>query len=401
MRFKVICKIAEGGETEIVQEATDRFALFKDLKKSGLSPVSVTPIKEGVLHFSMSFDRGLKTHDKIIFARNLGSMLKAGLALSRALQVMEKQARNKKIKRMLSDIEVSVSEGSTFHDALEKFPRVFNKLFIAMVRAGEESGSLAESLLMIGNQLDKIYTLQRKVRGALIYPAVILSVMLIIAILMLIIVVPSLAATFRELHTELPVSTKIIIGASEFIKAHYIFAMLIAASIVSLFILFKKSARGKSILDKLVLKIPLIGHLVIETNAARTARTFSSLLSSGVPVLRASEITAEVLQNVCYKKVIEETQVVIERGAPISEIFLKHEDLYPPFVAEMLSVGEETGNMAQMLKEVAEFYENEVELKTKDMSTIIEPFLMVIIGAAVGFFAVSMITPMYTVLNTI
>ncbi len=401
MKFKVTCKTAEGGTTELIQEASDKFELFKDLKKSGLEPVSVNVVKTMGSKLSFSFGSQLKMHDKIIFARNLGSMLKAGLALSRALQVIERQTKNKKIKKMLTDIESTVSAGGTLHDALAKFPKTFNDLFIAMVRAGEESGSLAGSLSMIGEQMDKTYTIQRKVRGALIYPAVIFTVMIVIGILMLTIVVPSLAATFKELNSTLPASTQFIIGLSEFIKGHYIVAFLLVIGFVTGFMFFAKSVFGKKVLDKVVLRIPVVGGLIIQTNAARTARTFSSLLSAGVPVIRAAEITGEVLQNVYYKKVIEEAKKVIEQGAPVSSVFQKYEQLYPPFVAEMMSVGEETGNMAQMLGEVALFYENEVEQKTKDMSTIIEPVLMVVIGGAVGFFAVSMITPMYSVLNNI
>ncbi len=401
MKFKVICKTSEGGTTELIQEASDKFELFRDLKKNGLEPISVNALKATSSRFSLSFGSQLKMHDKIIFARNLGSMLKAGLALSRALQVIERQTKNKKIKKMLMDIESTVSAGGTLHDALEKFPKTFTDLFVAMVRAGEESGSLAGSLSMIGEQMDKTYTIQRKVRGALIYPAVIFAVMIIIGVLMLTIVVPSLAATFKELNSDLPASTQFIINLSEFIKGHYIIAFLLVISFVVSFMFFAKSVFGKKILDQVVLKIPVVGVLIVQTNAARTARTFSSLLSAGVPVIRAAEITGEVLQNVYYKKVIEEVKKVIEQGAPVSSVFQKYEQLYPPFVAEMMSVGEETGNMAQMLAEVALFYENEVEQKTKDMSTIIEPVLMVVIGGAVGFFAVSMITPMYSVLNNI
>ncbi len=192
-----------------------------------------------------------------------------------------------------------------------------------------------------------------------------------------------------------------MVGLSDFIKNNILFAILILSVLATSAYLFAKSKLGKKIFDHTFLKIPVIGTIIKETNTARTSRTISSLLSSGVPVIRASEITADVLQNSQYKKVLLETQVAIEKGEVMSSVFSKYPNLYPPFLAEMMMVGEETGNLAPMLKEVAIFYEDEVEQRTKDMSTVIEPFLMVVIGVGVGFFALSMISPMYSVLNNI
>jgi type IV pilus assembly protein PilC len=235
----------------------------------------------------------------------------------------------------------------------------------------------------------------------MIYPAIIMALMVVIAIVMLVVVVPGLSATFKELNVELPLTTKFVVGLSDFIKNNILLALLVVSVFATSVYLFTKSKLGKKIFDHTFLKIPVVGTIIKETNTARTARTISSLLSSGVPVIRASEITADVLQNSQYKKVLLETQVAIEKGEVMSGVFSRYPNLYPPFLAEMMMVGEETGNLAPMLKEVAVFYEDEVEQRTKDMSTVIEPFLMVVIGVGVGFFALSMISPMYSVLNNI
>jgi type IV pilus assembly protein PilC len=246
-----------------------------------------------------------------------------------------------------------------------------------------------------------MYDLERKVRGAMIYPAVIFSVMIAIGALMMVFVVPTLTATFKDLNSELPFSTKIIIGISDFLRDHTLLGIGILIALVALAYSFFKTKVGKRSADFTLLHIPLISTLVKETNTARTARTLSSLLYAGVPITNAIQITGEVLQNSYYKEVLKKAQASIEKGAVMSGTFMEREDLYPVFLAEMLSVGEETGKISEMLAGVGTFYEEEVSQKTKNMSTIIEPFLMIIIGTFVGFFAVAMISPMYSVMDNV
>lgn len=343
----------------------------------------------------------VKLHEKIIFARNMSAMLRAGLPLSRALLIIGRQTKNKKFQGVISAIIDRIGKGGSFHDALSDFPDVFSKLFISMVRAGEESGKLNDSLTLIANQLERSYTLKKKITGALIYPSVIITAMVIIGMLMLIFVVPTLESTFKELNVELPATTQFIIAVSEGLRDHtllFIGGFLLLC--VGLYVA-AKMPRSKKFFDFGLLHIPLIGDMAKELNAARTARTLSSLLSSGVEVSQALEITKDVLQNTYYKSVLDSAKKNIEKGIPISDAFASREDVYPILLPEMMEVGEETGQLSSMLLEVALFYEDEVERATKDMSTVIEPFLMVVIGAAVGFFAVSMLEPMYSLSNSI
>jgi len=270
-----------------------------------------------------------------------------------------------------------------------------------MVKSGEESGGLTSALKIVSSQLEKAYQLTKKIRGALIYPAIIISIMIVIGALMLIYLVPTLTATFKELNVDLPLSTQIVIFISDFLKNNIIFTLFGLCVIgFGLYVSFK-TPKGKRVFDTFLLHVPIISGIVKQVNAARTARTLSSLLSSGVDVLVAIRITKDVIQNSFYKDVLQSAEVNVEKGEPISTIFLKNEKLYPAFVGEMVNIGEETGKLSAMLANVAEFYEEEVEQRTKDMSTVIEPFLMVFIGLAVGFFAISMLGPMYSLADAI
>lgn len=394
-------KKADGSEYIGSFEAKSKSELFTHIREEGGRLLSVK--ESGNAAKGKSFFAGLlgniKTQEKITLARNLGSMITAGLPVTRALSVMGKQSKNKKLKNLLTDLEDEVSKGQTLSDAMKKYPKVFSSLFVSMVKAGEESGNLASSLNIVASQMDKSYNLTRKVKGAMIYPGVILSAMVGIAILMLIYMVPTLTATFAGIGAELPLSTRIIIGASDFLVHHtLIFLSVFGLVIISVMSLLK-SPIGKRAMDHISIKIPVIGPLVKEVQSARTARTLASLLTSGVNIVVAINVTIDVLQNHLYKKALEDARDAITKGEPMSGVFTKYEKLYPIFVGEMVAVGEETGKISEMLVGVADFYEEEVDQKTKDLSTIIEPVLMIFIGAGVGVFAISMLAPTYSLVE--
>lgn len=382
-----------------VAEAHDRFELYEIVRREGGKILSLTEDDAKSLlnlRYWNTLLASVKEYDKILFAKNLSAMLSAGLSLSRALAVMERQVRNPKLQDTISEVASSVRRGDSLHVALQKFPKVFSTLFIAMVRAGEEGGDLSTSLALAGDQMERMYTLKKKIRGALLYPSIIVMAIIGVGYLMMTQIVPTLAQTFAEMKVELPASTKTVIAVSDFLTQNVFLAAVLFVGTVFAIALALRTEIGRRARDFAFLHIPMIGTLVREANAARTARTMSSLLSAGVDVLTALEISREVVQNRYFREVITEAQKAVGAGEPLSVSFAKHEDLYPPFVGEMMSVGEETGATPEMLKRLAVFYETEVDDKTRDMSTIIEPFLMVFIGITVGFFAVSMITPIYS-----
>lgn len=396
--FKYTAVKKDGTRYESVREARDRLGLFSQLRKEGESVLSVSQVGSGfTIRQALSFLQSVKQSEKITFVRNLSAMIHAGLSLSRALTILERQARNAKFKSVIGSLNEEIRKGSPFYVALGKFPNIFSPLLISMVRAGEETGGLAQALAVVATQMERMYALGKRVKGALIYPSIVVTVMLGIGILMLIYVVPTLSSTFKELGVDLPPSTAAIIGTSDFLVQNTLAAGLILLAVLASFYGLAKTKFGKRSIDWALLRMPVIGNIVIETNAARTARTLSSLLAAGVSALQSLSITRDVLQNSFHKEVLAQAGGLVEKGLPLSDAFLRNEKVYPVLFAEMLAVGEETGQNAAMLLKVAEFYEGEVEQKTKDISTIIEPLLMVVIGGGVGFFALAMITPIYSI----
>jgi len=384
-----------------VSNSENTFALARELREKGDELISAEEVKttktSSYIEKINSLLGGVKTRDEILFTRNLSAMVSAGLTISRGLEVMERQTRNKKFKEILGAVQLSVQKGNTLSVSLSAYPKVFSELFISMVKAGEESGKLAESLENLGVQMEKAYQLKKRIRGAMFYPGIVITAMIIVGVVMLIFVVPTLSSTFDELGVELPTSTRLIIGISNFIQHHSVSFVLLVIIVIAGIILLAKNKTGKRGFEWAFLHTPVIRDLVRFTNSARTARTLSSLLNSGVEIIEAVNITKDVVQNSYFRDVLVVAGEQIPKGGAIADAFNQDETLFPPLVGEMISVGEETGNLPEMLHRVADFYESEVDERTKNLSTIIEPILMILIGSVVGFFAVSMISPIYSI----
>ncbi|NCS99234.1 type II secretion system F family protein [Candidatus Parcubacteria bacterium] len=400
--YKAINK--DGDIVKGFKKSNDEISLSNELKSEDLKLIYAEPVnKIGFRNLTERLKNfgTVSTRDKILIYRNISSMITAGLPLSRAISVLIRQSKNPKTKSVLEKVHEDVKKGQSFSDSLAKFPKTFTPLMVSMVKAGEESGNLAESLKVTSDQMEKAYNLQKKIRGAMIYPGVIITAMIIIGFLMMVLVVPTLTGTFAELNVELPATTQFVINFSDFLQSNIVLSISSMLFLVVSFIAGIRTKKGNRIFSWLMLRTPVVSGLVKKINSARTARTLSSLLASGVSFVHSIEIVVDVVQNPYYKEVLEEARKKVEIGQPISKVFEKNENLYPIFVSEMMVVAEETGELGPMLFKVAEFYEEEVDQQTKNMSTIVEPVLMIIVGAAVGFFAISMISPMYSLVETI
>jgi len=398
-RYSYVAKTLKGQPHKGVLEAENTHVLARILRKEGYILISAEEQKKKKKRkFNISFGR-VSVGEKMMFTRNLKVMISAGISIPRSLKILSEQVKTEKFRKILVGIANEITKGSSFSEGIAKHPGVFSELFINMIKVGEESGQLEEVLANLTNQMEREYDLKSKIKGAVIYPAVIVGAMVLIGILMLILVIPKLAQTFEELNVELPATTRLVIGVGEFTANYWYTLPLILAAIFFLLRFASKTETGKKVIDTAVLKIPIVSGIVKKVNSARTARTLSSLIDSGVPIVRSLEILSGALGNIYYKRAMVDAASKIKKGIKLGEVLEEYQDIYPHVVVQMVKIGEETGQTSEILSKLADFYEEQVTAATKNLSAVIEPVLMIIIGAAVGFFAISMVQPMYSMLQ--
>lgn len=384
-----------------VLEAEHERDLARILRERGYFLVSWKEDSGARKGAGLSFLKGVSLKDKMFFTRNLQMMISAGLSLTRAIEILSVQTGSARFQEVLESVHRDIVKGTPFSQALSSYPDIFSELFVSMIGIGEESGNLEEVLKILTRQMEREYELKSKIQGALLYPIVIIGAMLGIGILMIVMIVPSLAETFRDLGVDLPPATQFIIAFGEALTSQwYLFVGGIAALGGAFLMMKRRGVKGRTF-DALVLKLPVVGPLVKQLNSSYTARTLSSLILAGVPLVRALEIAEGTVSNVFFKEAIRDAREEVKKGKKMSEVFQRYTHLYSPLMVQMIEVGEATGSTSEMLVKLADFLEEEVTSTTENMSSIIEPILMVLIGAAVGFFAISMIQPMYSMIGAI
>ncbi len=334
--------------------------------------------------------------EKIFFVQHLRVMIKAGVPFAEAMEVLAQQTANKHLQQVLKTIQEGIEKGETFSAGLKKFPKVFNELFVNMIEAGEASGRIEEALERLYGQIKKDHDIKSKIKGAMIYPSVVLCAMVLIGGLMVVFVIPKITAVFKNSNVPLPLTTRILMGTSAFVRHHGIITILSIIAVVYSFIWIIRTKKGKYYFHSFLLSAPIIGKIIKKINIARFSRTLSSLLATDIPIERTLKITARVLGNVRYKEAVFQASEEIVKGVNIADTLKKYPRIFSPVVTEMIMIGEKTGSLDNVLEEMATFYEEEVSQTMKNLPSIIEPILILLLGMGVGFIAVSVIMPMYS-----
>lgn len=384
--------------------AKDEKALFLQLRSEGFLLTSHREVKESSAFRGFSFLESVLSSvslkEKMMFARNLSIMVSSGVQISLAVEMLAQQTKNKRFRKALEDISEKVQSGVSLGDALGQHPSVFNNLFVSMVRVGEMGGNLEGVLQIVAVQMEKEHDLISKVRGAMMYPSVVVLAMIGVGVVMLTYILPKLTSVFTDMNVQLPATTQAIIALSDFLREHVlVLSFFLLFGTLSL-VFFAKTINGKKFFSFIVLHFPIIKEIVIKTNSARFARIYSSLLKSGVPVVEVLTIISETLSNYFYQKAAKKSKESVQKGVSLSDS-LRDMTIFPPLMFQIVQVGEATGKTDEVLLKLAEFYEADVDQMTKNMSSIIEPFLMIFLGIGVGFFAVAMLTPMYSMMGSI
>jgi type IV pilus assembly protein PilC len=381
-------------------EAENKQVVSDQLKSRGLIVLDIAA-KRGSKEISLDFLKRVKAHDLTIMTRQLSTMVASGMTILRALYVLEEQTESKPLRQALTQIRKDVEAGLPLSDSFERHPKVFNPLYVAMVRSGETGGVLESALLRTADQLEKEDSLRRQVRAAMIYPGVVVSFAAIVLIALVAFIVPVFAKIFKEFGGQLPSLTKFTVGMSGFVTTKWYVCIIVVVGVVFGFLRWKASSWGRPQWDAIKLRLPVkIGDVVQKVALARWSRTFSALLHAGVPILQSIEITGKTAGNAVVERAMADVVDSVKRGGTIAEP-LKQSAVFPAMIVHMVGVGEETGALDAMLSKVADFYEDEVSAAIKALTSIMEPVMIIVVGAMVGFIVISMYLPMFKVYDQI
>jgi len=387
--------VVESGE----MSAATREEVFAQLRKRNIIPTAVNEKPKKASKFS--FGGKVKDKDIVVFTRQFSTMIDAGLPLVQTLEILSTQVENKGFGKTLAQIKTDVESGSTYADALRKHQKIFSELYVNMVAAGEAGGILDTILNRLASYIEKSMSLKKKVKGAMVYPAVVTSIAVLVIAVIMIFVVPTFSKMFTQMGGTLPLPTRIIINMSNFIAG--LGGLMTFGAIVAIVVSikqFRNTEKGKKVTDTILLKLPIFGMLLNKVAVAKFTRTLGTLVSSGVPILDGLEITAKTSGNKVVEYAIMDVRKGVAGGKTLAEPITKAK-VFPPMVTHMIAVGESTGALDAMLSKIADFYDDEVDAAVSNLTAMMEPMLMVFLGGSVGFIVVAMYLPIFKLITLI
>jgi type IV pilus assembly protein PilC len=377
-------------------------AVVAELRRKGLTVVRLEE-KRGALDLRamMENSKRISMRDKAVFARQFATMINSGLAVLRALYVLEEQTQNQRFKKIIKLVRDDVEAGMPLSDAMARQPAAFDRLYVAMVRAGEAGGALDLTLLRLATQLEKQDSLRRSIKSAMTYPILIAAFAIMVMIGMLLFIIPIFANMYKDLGGQLPSLTRMMMGISNMLKGYWFIIFPVIILIVWALIRLKNTEKGRRSWDRFKLALPMkLGPLIQKIAVSRFSRTLATLVGSGVPILQAIEITGKTSGNTVIEDAMVDVKESVRSGETIAKP-LSRVAVFPPMVTHMISIGEETGALDSMLNKIADFYEDEVDATVKSLTSIIEPIMMLFVGGLVGVIVISMYLPMFNMMNLV
>lgn len=396
--FKYTARDKSGAEQKGLIEARNSQNAAGILRKKGFF---VLMLKETMpASISTSFMHRISTSDITDFTRQLSTMVEAGLPLTKSLRILAAQSSNVRLRKLLEDILGDVEAGSSMGDALGKRQKYFSPTYIALIRSGEASGTLDDVLLRLADNLEKQREFRNKIKGAMIYPVIVIAGMGIVMFIMMAFVVPKLTDLYSEFEIDLPAATTLLISVSTVFANYWLFILVGVLGLIVFFLRWKSSGSGKAIWDRIKLKIPIFGQLQKEVELIEAARTLGILVGAGLPIIEALEIVADSMDNIVFRQGMEQAMKDVEKGYPLG-LSLGRNKNYPPIFSEMITIGEESGKLDDTLKRLAGFFETKSDSTVKGLTSAIEPLIMVVLGVGVGFLVLAIIMPIYNLTSAI
>lgn len=400
MIFRYQGRTKTGAQKKGTIEAANRNAAIAKLRSQGINPRVIEESKS-VLHYEISLGNKVKHKDFIIYLRQYATLIRAGITVVDATHILQQQTSSKPLKKALIDVEEDIRQGVAFSEASARHPKVFPPIFVNMMRAGEASGNIDDTLERLADSMAKQYSLKKKVQATLTYPAVLLIITLLVSFFLMIFVVPTFVAMFEDLDIELPWITKAVLAISHFLQKYW---WLIIGGLIGTMLglrqLYMTNAKLNYQVNVAILKMPIFGPLLQKSVIARMTRTLSSLFSSAVPILQALTIVEKIVGNPVVAKVVGQAKLSLQQGGTLSEPLAKSW-LFPPLVHQMTAIGEQTGSLDYMLEKVADFYEEEVDRTVDTLKSLIEPLMILFLAAVVGTVVAAILLPMLTMYKNI